>query len=95
MLCYTIIISILPMSENLVMFSQHIVPFGFGMPGPAEWLVILIIILLIVGPKKLPELMRSLGKSVNSFKRGMKEMDTDNDSPDEKHPPKTDNQNPS
>ena len=58
----------------------HIQLFMFGMPGPAEWLVILIVILLIVGPKKLPELMRSLGKSINSFKKGMKESDDSEDS---------------
>jgi len=50
----------------------------FGMPGPLELIIVLIIVLLVVGPKKLPELMKSVGKSINSFKKGMKE-----DSPNE------------
>jgi len=49
----------------------------FGMPGPLELVVILLIVLLVVGPKRLPELMRSIRKSIQSFKRGMKEGDVD------------------
>ena len=40
--------------------------------GP-EWLIVLGIIVLLFGAKKLPELARSLGKSSSEFKRGMKE----------------------
>ena len=49
----------------------------FGMPGPMELIVILLIVLLVVGPKRLPELMKALGKSIQSFKKGMKEADFD------------------
>ena len=44
--------------------------FGFGMQ---EVLVIALIILLLFGGKKIPELMKGLGKGVKSFKEGMKE----------------------
>jgi sec-independent protein translocase protein TatA len=44
-----------------------------GNIGWAELLIILAIVLLIVGGKKLPELARSLGKSIKSFKDGVKE----------------------
>jgi sec-independent protein translocase protein TatA len=46
--------------------------------GP-EWLVVLGVIVLLFGAKKLPELARSLGKSSSEFKRGMKEGAADAD----------------
>ncbi len=35
-----------------------------------EWIIILVVILLLFGGKKIPELMRGLGKGVRSFKEG-------------------------
>lgn len=35
-----------------------------------EWIIILVVILLLFGGKKIPELMRSMGKGVKSFKEG-------------------------
>ena len=46
---------------------------ALGMPGGPELLVIVFIILLLFGAKKLPELSRSLGKSLGEFKKGQKE----------------------
>ncbi|MBR7086378.1 MAG: twin-arginine translocase TatA/TatE family subunit [Prevotella sp.] len=46
--------------------------FGIGVP---ELLLIAFIILLIFGGKKIPELMKGLGKGVKGFKDGMKEVD--------------------
>ena len=45
---------------------------GIGVP---ELIVIAFIILLIFGGKKIPELMKGLGKGVKGFKDGMKEVD--------------------
>ena len=45
--------------------------------GLQEILVILIIVLLLFGGKKIPELMRGAGKGVRAFKDGMKEVTTD------------------
>lgn len=42
-----------------------------------EVLVIALIVLLLFGGKKIPELMKGLGKGVKSFKEGMKGIDTD------------------
>ena len=42
-----------------------------------EWLVIALVILLLFGGKKIPELMRGLGKGLKSFKEGMKEVEKD------------------
>jgi sec-independent protein translocase protein TatA len=63
--------------------------------GP-EWLVVLAVIVLLFGAKKLPELARSLGKSSNEFKRGMKEGAAEDDDrlPDARTEPKTDDRTP-
>lgn len=39
--------------------------------GTWEWLIIALVILLLFGGKKIPELMKGLGKGVKSFKEGM------------------------
>lgn len=46
-----------------------------GMQGAPEILLIVFVILLLFGSKKLPELARSLGKSLNEFKRGQTESE--------------------
>lgn len=47
---------------------------GIGLP---EIIAILVIILLFFGAKKIPELMKSLGKGVKSFKEGVNEVEKD------------------
>ena len=42
-----------------------------------EVIVIALIVLLLFGGKKIPELMKGLGKGVKSFKDGMKEIEDD------------------
>lgn len=44
-----------------------------GMQGHTEIILIIFVILLLFGAKKLPELSRSLGKSLGEFKKGQKE----------------------
>jgi len=48
--------------------------FGLGMQ---EVIIIALIVLLLFGGKKIPELMKGLGKGVKSFKDGMKEIEAD------------------
>lgn len=47
------------------------------MLGTQEIIIIALIILLLFGGKKIPELMKGLGKGVKSFKDGMKDIDPD------------------
>jgi sec-independent protein translocase protein TatA len=44
-------------------------------PGPTELIIILVVILILFGPKKLPDLSRAIGKSIGEFKRGRREVD--------------------
>jgi TatA/E family protein of Tat protein translocase len=46
----------------------------FGPIGVPELIIILTIALIIFGPRKLPELGRSLGRSLNEFKRASNEL---------------------
>ena len=45
--------------------------------GVWEWVIIALVVLLLFGGKKIPELMRGLGKGVKNFKEGMKEVEND------------------
>ncbi|MDA3875084.1 MAG: twin-arginine translocase TatA/TatE family subunit [Kiritimatiellae bacterium] len=47
---------------------------GFN-PGLPELVVVLVVILLLFGPKKLPDLSRAIGKSIGEFRRGRQEVD--------------------
>lgn len=52
----------------------NIVPLLFGNLGMAEILIIAFLVLLLFGGRKIPELMRGIGKGVSSFKQGMNEI---------------------
>lgn len=58
-----------------------IILFSLGVP---EILLIALVVLLIFGGKKIPELMRGLGKGVNEFKKGMKDIETEIKDEDDK-----------
>lgn len=46
-----------------------------------EWIIIFLAILLLFGGKKIPELMRGLGKGVHSFKQGMQDAKREMEKP--------------
>ena len=46
-----------------------------GVIGPWQVVIIALVILLLFGGKKIPELMKGLGKGVKSFKEGMNEIE--------------------
>lgn len=54
----------------------------FGL-GTQEILIIALVVLLLFGGKKIPELMKGLGKGVKSFKEGMNSLDDDEKKPED------------
>ena len=46
-----------------------------GMPGGTELLIVLAIVVLLFGAKKIPELAKGFGKGIKNFKEEMKEVD--------------------
>ncbi len=51
-------------------YSKIMLPFGIGLP---ELIIILVLALIIFGPKRLPDLGKNLGKAISGFKKGMTE----------------------
>ena len=49
----------------------------FGMPGMTEMLIIAFIVLLLFGGKKLPELMKGLGKGIREFNNAKASIETE------------------
>ncbi len=60
----------------------------FGL-GTQEILIIALVILLLFGGKKIPELMKGLGKGVKSFKDGLNSLDDEKEEKEEKKEEKT------
>ena len=65
--------------------------FGMGM---GEWLIIFLIILLLFGAKRLPEIARSLGKATNEFKKAKDELTSYTETPSQSQQPQQQYQQP-
>ena len=50
---------------------------GLSSIGPGQWLIILLIIVLLFGAKKIPELAKGLGKGIKTFKSEMSSDESD------------------
>jgi sec-independent protein translocase protein TatA len=61
----------------------------FGLPGGAEWWIILGVVLLLFGPTQLPKLAKMVGKSAKTLKEGIDGKLADDDE-DEAKPAKKD-----
>lgn len=59
------------------MDTLFVAPLAFV--GMGEIVLIALVVLLLFGGKKIPELMKGLGKGVKSFKQGMTEVDGEKD----------------
>lgn len=54
------------------MNMTNLLLLGF-LPSGSEWIILALLVLLLFGGKKIPELMKGLGKGVKSFKQGVNE----------------------
>lgn len=59
----------------------NLIPLFMGL-GMSEVIIIALVVLLLFGGKKIPELMRGLGKGVRSFKEGVNDVKNELDKPD-------------
>lgn len=48
-----------------------------SLPGGMEWVIILFVVLLLFGGKKIPELMRGLGKGIREFNSARSHIETE------------------
>ncbi len=58
-------------------FAQNIM--AISMPQGLDWVWILLIVLVIFGGRKLPDLARNLGKGLSQFKKGLSEVEDTKD----------------
>lgn len=45
---------------------------AFGMPGAWEWIILILVVLIFFGAKRIPELARGMGKGIREFKDATK-----------------------
>jgi sec-independent protein translocase protein TatA len=55
------------------------------MPGAQEWFLIIIVVLLLFGAKRIPEIARALGKATKEFKKAKDEMTDEIEKEEEKN----------
>ena len=63
------------MGSDQFRIVMNILAFGMGNLGGPDLFIILLIVLVLFGAKKLPDLARSLGQSMNEFKKAREEID--------------------
>lgn len=59
-----------------------VIPLGFGSIGAQELILILLIVVLLFGARKIPDLARGLGEGIRNFRSAMKEPPADRDKKD-------------
>ena len=60
--------------NNLLLF--------WGVPGGMEWIIILLIVLVLFGANRLPQLAKGMGESIRNFKTGMAEAEAEDEKKD-------------
>jgi len=60
--------------------------YPLGVIGPWQIVILALLVILLFGGKKIPELMKGIGKGVKSFKEGMNEVEDQINKADEEKP---------
>ena len=58
-------------------WTSIVAPAGMYTPGIPEMAIFFAIVLIFFGPKRLPQLSRSIGRSITDFKKGLREVKND------------------
>lgn len=58
--------------------------FFLGIPGGWEWILIILVVVLLFGGRKIPEMMKGLGQGLKEFKKARNEEDESDKSQDKK-----------
>jgi sec-independent protein translocase protein TatA len=68
---------------------MNVLAFGFGNLGGPDLIIILLIVLVLFGAKKIPELFKGLGQGMNEFRKAREEFDREirGATQDPKNPP--------
>ena len=53
---------------------ETLTPLAFGFGNPADWMIIMVVALIVFGPKKLPEVGRQLGQAMREFRKMTDEL---------------------
>jgi sec-independent protein translocase protein TatA len=61
--------------------------FLFGPVGPTELILIILIVIIIFGARRLPELGKSLGEGIKNFRKSISSREKEEDSSEKKEPP--------
>jgi len=60
---------------NIIFLAMYLNTILLGMLGGNEFIIILIVVVLLFGGRKIPELMRGLGKGMKEFKNATKDLE--------------------
>ncbi|MBI9062720.1 MAG: twin-arginine translocase TatA/TatE family subunit [Marinilabiliaceae bacterium] len=63
----------------------------FSMPGGPELIIIVLVLVLLFGGRKIPELMKGLGQGMKEFKKARNEVNSDNKNKDKENKESIDN----
>jgi sec-independent protein translocase protein TatA len=61
--------------DDQLIIKMNIFAFGIGNLGGPDLFIVLLIVLILFGAKKLPDLARSLGQSMNEFRKAREDID--------------------